>query len=175
MSRVFRTAAAVAVAAALAALSSALVAAQGASKKPPPPAPPKVVGHAIYTPDKIQFGPAPNSLPPGAQAAVLDGDPTKAGLFVIRIKFPDGYRVPPHWHPTDEHVSVVSGTLMAGMGPKVDEGAMQTLGAGSYVKMPAKMNHYVRAKGETIVQVTGMGPFQVTYVDPKDDPRKKTN
>ena len=176
MSRLAKTSMMLAAATAFSALSLATVAAQGAAKKqPPPPPPPKVAAHAMVTPDKVQWGPAPPSLPPGAQAAVLDGDPGKAGLFVIRLKFPDGYRVPPHWHPTDEHVSVVSGTLMAGMGAKIDEGAMQTLTAGSYVKMPRKTNHYVRAKGETVVQVTAMGPFAVTYVDPKDDPRKKTN
>lgn len=173
--RIARTFVTLAAAGALTALSLAHIGAQGAPKKDqPPPPPPKVVAHAMVTPDKIQWGPAPPSLPPGAQASVLDGDPGKAGLFVVRIKFPDGYRVPPHWHPTDEHVNIISGTLMAGMGGKVDEGAMQALPAGSYVKMPRKMNHYVRAKGETIVQVTAMGPFEVNYVNPQDDPRKKT-
>jgi len=165
-------------AALLAALTIQGIGAQGAptKKAPPPPPPPKqAAAHVMVTPDKVQWGPAPTSLPPGAQAAVLDGDPTKPGLFVVRLKFPDGFRVPPHWHPTDEHVVIISGTLMAGMGPKVDEGSMQTLAAGSYVKMPRKMNHYVRAKGETILQLTAMGPFEVTYVNPQDDPRKKTS
>ena len=155
--------------------STSSIGAQDAAKKQ---APPKVnapaAAHVIMTPDKVQWGPAPPSLPPGVQAALLDGDPGKAGLFVIRLKFPDGYRVPPHWHPTDEHVVVVAGTLMAAMGNKIDDAAMQALPTGSYVKMPRKMPHTVRAKGETIVQVTAMGPFEVTYVNPQDDPRKKT-
>lgn len=175
MSKVSRTSATLAMAVVFAALLAAHIGAQGAQKKDqPPPLPPPKATHVMMTPDKVQWGPPPPSLPPGAQVAVLDGDPMKSGLFVIRIKFPDGYRVPPHWHPSDEHVVVLSGTLMAGMGAKVDEAAMQTLTAGSYVKMPRKMNHYVRAKGETTLQLTGMGPFEVTYVNPQDDPRKKT-
>lgn len=176
MSPRFRTYAGTAAAAALATLTYAGISAQAGAKKdqPPPPPPPKVA-HVVALPDKIQWGPGPPALPPGAQAAVLDGDPAKTGLFVIRVKFPDGYRVPPHWHPTDEHVVVIAGTLMAGMGAKTDDAAMQTLVAGSYVKMPRKMNHYVRAKGETVLQITGMGPFEVTYANPQDDPRKKTS
>lgn len=159
----------------IAATSTSAVGAQDAAKKQTPAKPnAPAAAHVIMTPDKIQWGPAPPSLPPGAQAALLDGDPSKAGLFVIRLKFPDGYRIPPHWHPTDEHVVVVAGTFMAAMGSKADDAAMQALAAGSYVKMPRKMNHYVRAKGETIVQVTAMGPFEVTYANPQDDPRKKT-
>jgi quercetin dioxygenase-like cupin family protein len=162
-------------AAALSAVSLVHISAQGAQKKDqPPPPPPAKATHVMVTPDKMQWGPASPALPPGAQAAVLEGDPTKAGLFIIRVKFPDGYRVPPHWHPTDEHVNVISGTFLAGMGAKFDEASMQALPAGSYVKMPRKTNHYVRAKGETIVQLTAIGPFQVTYVNPQDDPRKKT-
>ena len=133
-----------------------------------------VAQHVMKTPDQIQWGPAPPSLPAGAQAAVLDGDPGKAGLFVVRLKFPDGYAVPPHSHPSDEHVAIVSGTLMMGMGNTADAAAMHAMTAGSYAKMPRKSNHYVRAKGETVVQITAMGPFEVTYVNPKDDPRKKT-
>jgi len=178
MASVVRKRVGLAVAATLAALTIQGIAAQGAATKkdqPPPPPPKAAPAHVVALPDKIQWGPGPPSLPPGAQAAVLDGDPTKPGLFVIRVKFPDGYRVPPHWHPTDEHVVVVSGTLMAGMGAKADEASMQALVAGSYVKMPRKMNHYVRAKGETILQITAMGPFEVTYANPQDDPRKKTS
>jgi quercetin dioxygenase-like cupin family protein len=174
MSRLAKTFASLTVAAVLAGLSYAHLAAQDTQKKGPPPPPPPKAAHVMVTPDTITWGPAPPALPPGAQAAVLEGDPTKTGLFVVRVKFPDGYRVPPHWHPTDEHVNVISGTLMAAMGAKTDEAAMQALPAGSYVKMPRKTNHYVRAKGETVVQITAMGPFEVTYVNPQDDPRKKT-
>ena len=131
--------------------------------------------HVMVTPGDLKWGPGPAGLPPGAQAAVLDGDPGKPGLFTIRAKFPDGYRVPPHTHPTDEHVTVVSGTLKAGMGAKWDDAAMQALSAGSYAKMVKGINHYVIAQGETIVQITAMGPFAITYADPKDDPRKKSD
>ena len=130
--------------------------------------------HHMVTPDQVKWGPAPPSLPPGAQAAIMDGDPTKPGFFTIRVKFPDGYAVPPHWHPTDEYVTVLSGTLMAGMGDKADAASMHTLTAGGFVRMPRRATHYVRAKGETVIQVMGTGPFVVNYVNAADDPRKKT-
>jgi quercetin dioxygenase-like cupin family protein len=131
--------------------------------------------HLMVAADAVKWGPGPPALPPGAQAAVLDGDPGKTGLFVIRVKFPDGYQVPPHAHPNDEHLVIVSGTLMAALGDKVDEAAMRAMSAGTYAKMPARTNHYVRAKGETTVQITAMGPFEVKYVNPSDDPRAKTS
>jgi quercetin dioxygenase-like cupin family protein len=162
-----------AVAAGLLALTSGGIAAQAPAQKKAPPAPP-TAKHAIVSADELKWAPGPPSLPPGAQMAVLDGDPGKPGLFTLRAKLPDGYTVPPHSHPTDEHVTVVSGTLMAAMGAKLDEGAMQAMNAGAYTKMPARMNHYVRAKGETILQIVAMGPFAVKYVNPGDDPRKKT-
>jgi quercetin dioxygenase-like cupin family protein len=130
--------------------------------------------HKMITPDQIKWGPAPPSLPPGAQLAVLDGDPAKPGSFTIRGKFPDGYVVPPHWHPTDEHVVVISGTLMMGTGDKAEPSAMHALAAGSFSRIPKTMHHFVQAKGETIIQVSGMGPFVVNYVNPSDDPRKKS-
>jgi quercetin dioxygenase-like cupin family protein len=124
---------------------------------------------------QLKWGPSPPALPPGAQFAVLDGDPSKPGAFALRVKLPDGYTVPPHWHPTTENLVILSGSLMMGTGDKLDEASMHALGPGAYAKMPAKTRHYVRAKGETTFQVYGMGPFEVTYVNPKDDPRKKTN
>ena len=131
--------------------------------------------HVMFTPDQLKWGPAPPSLPPGAQMAVLSGDPAVKGQpFVVRAKFSDGYRVPPHWHPTDENVTVLSGTFMMATGDKVDAAAMQPLTAGSYSKISANVHHYAMAKGETTIQVHGIGPFMVTYVNPNDDPRKKT-
>jgi hypothetical protein len=112
-------------------------------------------------------------LPPGGQLAPVDGDPGKPGLFTVRIKLPDGYMVPPHWHPTDEHLTILSGTLMVGTGAKWDDSSLHDMTAGSYGKMPKRMNHFVKTKGETVFQLTAMGPFAITYVDPKDDPRKK--
>jgi quercetin dioxygenase-like cupin family protein len=134
----------------------------------------KPAEHTMMNAAELKWGPAPPSLPPGAQLAVLDGDPSKAGQpFSMRAKFPDGYRVPPHWHPTDERVVVIQGTFMMGIGDKVDMPSMHALTAGGFAKMPAKTNHYAAAKGETIIQIYGTGPFEVTYVNPSDDPRKK--
>jgi len=125
-------------------------------------------------PSDIKWGPGPASLPAGAQMAVLDGDPSKAGMpFVIRAKFPDGYRIAPHWHPTDENVSILSGTFLVGMGDTFNDKSMTTLAAGGYAHMPKTMHHYASAKGETVIQVHGVGPFAVNYVNAADDPSKK--
>jgi mannose-6-phosphate isomerase-like protein (cupin superfamily) len=144
-----------------------------AEKKPAP----KPAGkHVMVMPDQLNWGTAPPALPAGAQVAVLDGDPAKAGMFSIRIKMPDGYTVQPHWHPTDEHLVILSGSLSVGVGDKFDDSSMHALTAGAFTKMPRRMHHYVRAKGETIFQLYAMGPFVLNYVNPEDDPRrKKTN
>jgi hypothetical protein len=142
------------------------------------PAPKKAAAKAagaapvVVTPDKIQWGPAPPVFQPGAQFAVIAGDPGKAGPFVVRLKFPDGYRVMPHWHPTAENVTVLSGDFRVGMGDKFDESALTTLPAHSIAVVPAHHNHYAMAKGEVEVQVHAMGPFKLTYVNPADDPSK---
>src|SRR5437588_12996400 len=81
--------------------------------------------------DNMNWGPAPAELPPGAQLAVLEGDPSKSGApYTIRAKMPDGYKIQPHWHPTLEHVSVLSGTLKVGMGAKWDESNPTVLSSG---------------------------------------------
>ena len=130
--------------------------------------------HVTKTPDELTWGPAPPSLPPGAQLAVVSGDPSKAGLpFAMRVKFPDGYRVAPHWHPTDENVTVIQGTINIGTGDKFDESAAKQLPVGSFAVMPKKMHHFAWATGETIVQIHGTGPFAINYVNPADDPRNK--
>jgi hypothetical protein len=134
--------------------------------KPAGPAP------VVVTPDKIQWGPAPPVFPAGAQFAVLAGDPGKAGPFIVRLKMPDGYRVMPHWHPTTENVTVLSGEVHVGMGDKFDESSMTTLPEHSVAVMPPHHNHYAMAKGDTEIQVTGTGPFKLTYVNPADDPSK---
>jgi len=131
-------------------------------------------GHSIQNPATLQWTPAPPSLPSGAMMAVLAGDPGKEGLFVIRAKFPDGYKVPPHFHPTDEHVTVLKGGLMMGMGDKFDKAGMHPVMVGGFFTAPATKPHYVVARGETIIQVMANGPFSVTYVNPSDDPRTKT-
>jgi quercetin dioxygenase-like cupin family protein len=128
--------------------------------------------HVLIRPDDIKWGPAPPVLPAGAEAAVLAGDPSKEGPFVIRVKFPDGYKVPPHWHPTDENVTVLKGTFLMGKGDTLNADATEALPAGSFVRMPKEMHHFALAKGDTIIQVHGIGPFQFTYVNAADDPRK---
>jgi hypothetical protein len=163
----------VVLAAAVTIAAATLVRAQGGAVKAKP-APPPPAKHMLINASDLKWGPAPPSLPPGAQMAVIDGDPGKAGVsFVIRAKLPDGYRVAPHWHPTDENLVVLSGSLALGMGDTFDEASMKAIGPGGYSKMPKQMHHYAMAKGETVFQLHGVGPFAVTYVNPNDDPRKK--
>ena len=143
-----------------------------APKKAAPKAKSASPAAVVVTPDTIQWGPAPAVFPAGAQFAVLAGDPNKPGPFVVRIKAPDGYRVMPHWHPTGEYVTVISGEFRVGMGDKFDESSMQTLPASSVAAMPAHHNHYAMTKGESVVQVNSTGPFKLVYVNPADDPSK---
>ena len=114
---------------------------------------------------------APPALPSGAEMAVVSGDPGKKGRFTIELKMPANYAVPPHSHPTDEVVTVLSGKLHYGMTDKLMDSA-KTLTVGHSAPLKAKMHHGVHAPGPAPVQVSGRGPFQITYVDPKDDPRK---
>ena len=128
--------------------------------------------HTVLAPGDIQWAPAPAALPPGAEAAVIFGDPSKEGLFALRLKLPAGYAIAPHTHPTDEVVTVISGNFKLGMGETADESAATALPAGSFFAMPPGSPHYAFADGETIVQVTTNGPWGLTYVNPDDDPRK---
>ena len=129
--------------------------------------------HQMFTPDTVKWGPAPPSLPPGAQFAVLEGDPNTAGAFTMRAKLPDGYKIQPHWHPVDEHVTVVQGTFHVGIGEKFDQSAGKPMSAGSFAYMKQGVRHFAWAKGETIIQLHGTGPWGINYVNPQDDPRKK--
>jgi quercetin dioxygenase-like cupin family protein len=122
---------------------------------------------------EIQWGPAPPVLPAGAQMAVLAGDPAGSGLVTLRLKMPAGYRIPPHWHPTDEHVTVISGTFALGMGDKLSEKQSKTLDAGGYAIASANMHHFAWTETGAVVEVNLMGPFQITYVDPLDDPSSR--
>ncbi len=130
--------------------------------------------HKVLTPQEIKWGPAPASIPPGAQAAVLYGDPGKEGLFALRLKLPKGYHIPPHTHPKPEVVTVVSGTFRLGMGKTADESKAQALPAGSFFAMTPGMEHYAFADEDTVVQLNSTGPWGLTYVNPKDDPRQKS-
>jgi len=132
------------------------------------------MGHKMTTPDKIVWT-QPPTLPPGIKMAVIDGDPKKEGSpFTIRVRGTDA-RVPPHWHPADEHLTIIQGTFMLGTGEKFDKAALQALAPGSYAVMPKEMRHFGQLKGDTIVQVHGIGPFKVIYVNPADDPAAKTS
>ena len=123
--------------------------------------------------NEIKWGPAPPVLPPGAQMAVLSGDPAGTGFVALRLKMPPGYQIPPHWHPTDEHVTVISGTLALGMGDTLDRKRSKTLKAGGYGVAPANMHHFAWTKTGGIVQVSMIGPFAITYVNPAGDPSQR--
>lgn len=127
-----------------------------------------------FTPDAVQYGPAPSFVAPGAQLAVLEGNPlATSGDYTIRLKMPDGYRIAPHWHPKRENVTVISGTLKVGMGDRFDESSMASFPAGSFAYLDPDMRHYVMASGEVVVQVHGMAPVQFNYINPEDDPSRK--
>ena len=128
--------------------------------------------HNVLAPDDIKWTPAPASLPKGAQAAVLYGDPSKDGLFALRIKMPAGYHIPPHTHPKPEVVTILSGTVNLGEGATADKANTKALRAGSFFTMAPGMQHYVYADQETVVQLNSIGPWGITYVNEKDDPRK---
>jgi len=115
----------------------------------------KKVEMSLYATAEIQWKDGPASLPPGAKVAVLEGDPSKEGFFTMRLWLPDGFKIQPHWHPKVEHVTVISGTFNVGMG-----------------FWPAEMKHFAWAKGETVLQLHGTGPWMITYVNPSDDPRR---
>lgn len=126
----------------------------------------------LHKPTRIEWR-AADSLPAGAEIAVLEGDPSKEGIFTMRIKMPNGYRVPPHWHFKQERVTVLSGTLNLGTGDKFDPKATKVLPAGAYSSMPPRMSHFAWMTGETVLQLSSIGPWTITYVRPKDDPRNR--
>lgn len=129
--------------------------------------------HSIVTPPQIKWGAAPPSLPAGARAAVLYGDPAKEGMFVLRLRLPKGYRIPPHTHPKPEIVTVVSGAFHVGMGTKAEPKRTRRLPPGSFFAFDPGMAHYAHVQEETVVQLSSTGPWGITYVNPADDPRAK--
>lgn len=129
--------------------------------------------HDVRSGDQIIWGPAPPIFPPGAQFAVLQGDPSKAGeIFTIRLRFPNGYILPPHFHPTPEYVTVIRGTFLAGMGENFSRDRLVPFNQNGFATMPASMPHYAMMRGFTEVQVHAIGPFALTYVHPEDDPTR---
>jgi hypothetical protein len=152
-------------------LMSAMVCAQTAPKsKTAGKSSSAAVQPIVLNLDNMKWGPAPPDLPPGAQMAVLEGDPSKAAPYTIRAKFPDGYKVQPHWHPVAEKVTVLSGTLKVGMGAKWDDSNPTTLSSGGYAVMPARMKHFAWSVGDTVLQIHGTGPFKIIYVNASDKP-----
>ena len=128
--------------------------------------------HTVVPADQLKWGPAPPAFPKGAQIAVLSGDPSKDGLYVLRLKVPAGYKVPAHTHPNDENVTVIAGTFVIGMGPKLDAMRGAAVKVGGFVHIPKGMQHYAWFTEESIIQVHGTGPQGIIYVDPAEDPRK---
>jgi quercetin dioxygenase-like cupin family protein len=126
----------------------------------------------VPNPDTLKWTAVPPVLPKGAQIAVLSGDPMKEGHFVLRLKMPSNYVIPAHHHPTTENVTVLTGTIYAGMGDKVDKTKAAAFLPGGFVSLPANMNHYAYAGSDSIIQVDGEGPFAFDYVNPADDPSK---
>lgn len=130
--------------------------------------------HIALAPPELTWGPAPPAFPKGAMLAVLAGDPGAAGPFTVRARMPAGYKVAPHFHPTDENITVLSGMFAIGMGDKFDEATMKGLPVGGYASMPAGMHHFAMARTPVVVQIHGVGPLALTYVNPADDPRQQT-
>lgn len=127
----------------------------------------------LFSPDKLKWIEGPMSIPPGAKLAVLEGDPGKEGPFVMRLRLPDGYRIPAHTHPKVERVTVISGTFNIVMGDDLEPKNATQMPAGSFGYWAAGMKHVVWAEGETVVQLHGVGPWTINYVNAADDPRSK--
>jgi hypothetical protein len=128
--------------------------------------------HVMVMPADLKWADVP-SLPPGAKIAVIEGPMNEAVPFTVRLKLPADYKIPAHWHPAIEHVTVISGTFNMGVGDKLDESKTTPLTAGCVAIMQPHTNHFAWTKEETIIQGHGVGPWAVNYVNPADDPRKK--
>lgn len=128
--------------------------------------------HMMVTPNDLKWADI-SSLPQGAKIAVIEGPMDQATPFTVRVKFPADYKMPAHWHPAIEHVTVISGTFNMGTGDKLDTTKTKALSAGSVAVIPPKTNHFAWTEEETVVQLHGVGPWGITYVDSADDPRKK--
>lgn len=129
--------------------------------------------HVMKQASEMEWKAGPDSLPPGVQMTVISGSPKEKGPFTMRLKFPANFKVPPHWHSKDENLTILEGEFNMGMGDKFDETATHKITSGGYVKMPMKTRHFAMAGSEgAMLQMHGMGPFDITYVNPADDPRK---
>jgi hypothetical protein len=129
--------------------------------------------HIMVAPKDLKWVDGPASLPKGVKAAVLEGDPTKAGPFTMRIKLPANYKISPHWHPAIEHVTVLSGSFYMGTGEVFDESKATKLPVGGFAVMQTGTRHFAFSKEEAVIQLHGIGPWGITYVNPADDPRNQ--
>lgn len=144
------------------------------AQEPTNPAAAVLKEHIMVTPAEVKWADCPPSLPPGAKCANIEGDRSAPNvLFTYRLKMPDKYRIAPHFHPADEHLTVISGTFKMGLGGKFDEKSMKPMVAGSFMVMPKGAPHYAMTEGDTVLQVHAIGPWDLTYVNPADDLRKK--
>lgn len=139
-------------------VSGVLAVAAAAGAEAPPP------GTLQVQPETIPWGPGSPAMPAGTQVAVLEGDPGAQRFFTLRLKVPAGSKLAPHWHPRDERVTVLSGRVAVGFGEVVEENAVTTFGAGSFYVNPANRPHYVLFQEDSVVQVTGVGPWEVQFV-----------
>lgn len=98
---------------------------------------------------------------PGAKIAVLHGNPGSKGDYTIRLQFPDGYKFPVHWHPNGEHVTVLSGTFRLAMGNTADWSALRDYAPGDFLYLPGHHAHFGGARGVTVIQLHGEGPFEI--------------
>ena len=128
--------------------------------------------HATVQPEALKWT-QPAAYAKGAQLAVVKGDPTKEGMYVVRLKVPAGYKIAAHTHPNDENVTVLSGSFNIGTGDKLDESKGEKIKAGGYSFVAKGMKHYAWFTEETVLQLHGLGPQGITYVNPADDPRKQ--
>jgi quercetin dioxygenase-like cupin family protein len=115
---------------------------------------------------------APPALAKGAEIAIVSGDPSMEGPYVLRLKLPAGFKIMPHRHPNTENVTVISGTFKFGSGEKFDEGKLEAVKPGGFLMVEKGMAHYAQAGEDTLIQLHGVGPTGIEYVDPADDPRK---
>ena len=128
--------------------------------------------HRMIFPNDLKWSDVP-SLPAGAKIAVIEGPMNEAVPFTIRLKFPASYRIPAHWHPAVERVTVLSGTFYMGVGDKLDTQNSMALTPGSIMILQPKTHHFAWNKEEVVVQLNGVGPWGITYVNPADDPRQQ--
>lgn len=129
--------------------------------------------HGVVAPEDIQWGPAPPFFPPGMKTAVLEGNPAEEGVYTLRAWMPAGYRVAPHFHPTFEYLTVLSGEGRLGMGDRFDATQGQVIPPGGFAYLAPGAHHYFWVETDTVLQVHGIGPFFLYYLNPADDPRNQ--